>query len=85
MYHQGNVVYGTLVNNTGTTVSDVQILASLYDSSVGFAHAAQYTYDGVIFPGGRVEVPVTVEAVGLYGESGGILSSPVFEVWATGF
>ena len=85
IYHRGNVVYGTLVNNTGSTVRDVQILASLFDSGVGFAHSAQYTYSGTIFPGGRVEVAIPVEGAGGYGEPGGFLSNPQFEIWATGF
>ncbi|MEO1591110.1 MAG: hypothetical protein AAFU71_07440 [Cyanobacteria bacterium J06632_22] len=85
VYHRGNVVYGTLVNNTGRTVQGVQLLASLYDSGVGFAHAAQYAYEGAIGPGGRVEVPILIEGAGAYGEPGGILSNPTVEVWATGF
>lgn len=80
VYSRGNVVYGTIQNESNQVLTDVQIAASIYDNDAGGFYSARYTHNGVIAPGSQIEVPIVVESAATQAAAGHNLVSPSYYI-----
>ncbi|NEP20010.1 MAG: hypothetical protein F6J97_24500 [Leptolyngbya sp. SIO4C1] len=61
--NQGNVVYGTIQNNTDAVHRDIEVYATVSDSNGQF-YSRRHIHSGLINPGSKVEVPVIIPVPG---------------------
>ena len=82
-YNSGSTVYGTVQNNTNTVYRNVRVQASVQDRGTGLRYSAYHTHDGVINPGSKIRIPVTIPSTLNHSEPGHNLYDPDFSVYSS--